>query len=72
MPTDEFKKRTDLTAQFSAHRTTRRRGHRRRRASCAEVHAANDTAAGFDRHYGFEPSPVDALTLMLLVMDIAY
>lgn len=37
----------------------------------ALVHAANDTAAGFYRHYGFEPSPVDDLTLMLLVKDIA-
>lgn len=37
----------------------------------ALVHAANDTAAGFYRHYGFEPSPIDDLTLMLLVKDIA-
>ena len=37
----------------------------------ALVHAANDTAADFYRHYGFEPSPVDDLTLMLLVKDIA-
>ena len=37
----------------------------------ALVHAANDTAAGFYRRYGFEPSPVDDLTLMLLVRDIA-
>ena len=36
----------------------------------ALVHAANDTADGFYRHYGFEPSPVDDLTLMLLVTDI--
>ena len=37
----------------------------------ALVHAANDTAANFYRHYGFEPSPIDDLTLMLLVKDIA-
>ena len=37
----------------------------------ALVHAANDTAANFYRHYGVEPSPVDDLTLMLLVKDIA-
>ena len=37
----------------------------------ALVHAANETAADFYRHYGFEPSPVDDLTLMLLVKDIA-
>ncbi len=37
----------------------------------ALVHAANDTAADFYRHYGFKPSPVDDLTLMLLVKDIA-
>lgn len=36
----------------------------------ALVHAANDVAAGFYRRYGFEPSPVDDLTLMLLVKDI--
>lgn len=36
----------------------------------ALVHAANDTAAGFYRRYGFEPSPIDDLTLMLLVKDI--
>ena len=37
----------------------------------ALVHAANDTAAGFYRRYGFEPSPVDDLTLMVLVRDIS-
>ncbi|MCY3559563.1 MAG: GNAT family N-acetyltransferase [bacterium] len=37
----------------------------------ALVHAANDVAAGFYRHYGFEPSPIDDLTLILLVKDIA-
>ena len=36
----------------------------------ALVHAANDTAAGFYRRYGLEPSPIDDLTLMLLVKDI--
>lgn len=34
------------------------------------VHAMNDRAAGFYRHFGFEPSPIDDLTLMLLVKDI--
>ena len=37
----------------------------------ALVHAANDTAAGFYRRYGFGPSPVDDLTLMILVKDSA-
>ena len=37
----------------------------------ALVHAANDTVAGSDRRYGFEPSPIDDLTLMLLVRDIS-
>ena len=37
----------------------------------ALVHAANDTAANFYRHYGFEPSPIDDLTLMILLKDIA-
>ncbi|MCY4101655.1 MAG: GNAT family N-acetyltransferase [bacterium] len=37
----------------------------------ALVHAANNAAAGFYRRYGFEPSPIDDLTLMLLVKDIA-
>ena len=36
----------------------------------ALVHAASDTAASFYRRYGFEPSPVDDLTLMLLLKDI--
>ena len=40
-------------------------------ARVALVHAANDTAANFYRHYGFAPSPVDDLTLMILVKDIA-
>ena len=34
------------------------------------VHAKDDQAAGFYRHFGFEPSPMDDLTLMLLVKDI--
>ena len=34
------------------------------------VHAKNDQAASFYRHYGFEPSPIDELTLMLLIKDI--
>lgn len=34
------------------------------------VHAKNDQAASFYRHYRFEPSPVDKLTLMLLIKDI--
>lgn len=37
----------------------------------ALVHAANDAAADFYRRYGFEPSPIDDFTLMLLVKDIA-
>ena len=37
----------------------------------ALVHAANDTAAGFYRRYGFDFSPIDDLTLMLLVRDIS-
>ena len=34
------------------------------------VHAKDDQAASFYRHYGFQPSPIDDLTLMLLVKDI--
>jgi len=34
------------------------------------VHARNDQAASFYRHYGFEPSPIDDLTPMLLIKDI--
>lgn len=34
------------------------------------VHAKNDQAAAFYREYGFEPSPVDDLTLLMLVQDI--
>ena len=37
----------------------------------ALVHAANDTAANFYRHYGFEPSAVDDLTLLILLKNIA-
>ncbi|MGQ0826711.1 MAG: GNAT family N-acetyltransferase [Actinomycetota bacterium] len=35
------------------------------------VHANDATAANFYARYGFEPSPVDQLTLMLLIKDIA-
>ncbi len=34
------------------------------------VHAKDANAANFYARYGFEPSPVDALTMMLLVKDI--
>ena len=34
------------------------------------VHAKDDQAASIYRHYGFESSPVDDLTLMLLLKDI--
>lgn len=34
------------------------------------VHAANPEAAAFYQRFGFEPSPVDELTLMLLVKDV--
>ena len=34
------------------------------------VHAKDMQAAGFYRRYGFEPSPIDDLTLMLLIKDI--
>ena len=34
------------------------------------VHAKDPQAAGFYRHWGFEPSPIDDLTLMLLINDI--
>ena len=36
----------------------------------ALVHAKDDQASGFYRHFGFEPSPIDDLTLMLLIKDI--
>lgn len=35
------------------------------------VHAANADAASFYARFGFEPSPVDDLTMMLLVKDIS-
>ena len=35
------------------------------------VHAKDSQSANFYRHFGFEPSPMDDLTLMLLVKDIA-
>lgn len=34
------------------------------------VHAKDENAQSFYRHHGFEPSPIDAMTLMLLVQDI--
>ncbi len=34
------------------------------------VHAKTAEIAAFSRRYGFEPSPIDDLTLMLLVKDI--
>ena len=34
------------------------------------VHAKDGRAADFYRHFGFEPSPIDDLTLMLTVKDI--
>ena len=34
------------------------------------VHAKDMQTAGFYRRYGFEPSPIDDLTLMLLIKDI--
>ena len=35
------------------------------------VHAKDSQSASFYRHFGFEPSPLDDLTLMLLVKDIS-
>ena len=34
------------------------------------VHAKDDQAARFYRRYRFEPSPIDKLTLMMLIKDI--
>jgi GNAT superfamily N-acetyltransferase len=34
------------------------------------VHAKTEQVAAFYRRYGFEPSPIDDLTLMLLVKDV--
>lgn len=34
------------------------------------VHAINDEARGFYKHFGFEPSPIDDLRLMLLMKDL--
>jgi GNAT superfamily N-acetyltransferase len=34
------------------------------------IHAKDPQAASFYHHYGFEPSPIDDLTLMLLTKDI--
>ena len=36
----------------------------------ALVHAKDTQAASFYQHFGFEPSPFDELTLMLLIKDI--
>jgi GNAT superfamily N-acetyltransferase len=35
------------------------------------VHAKDDDAATFYARFGFEPSPIDSLTMMLLVKDAA-
>ena len=35
------------------------------------VHAKDQQAAAFYRHHGFRPSPIDDLTLMLPIQDIA-
>ncbi len=35
------------------------------------VHAKDSVAAAFYARFGFEPSPIDDLTMMLLVKDIA-
>ncbi len=34
------------------------------------VHAIDDDAGGFYQHFGFEPSPLDPMTLMLLMKDL--
>jgi GNAT superfamily N-acetyltransferase len=34
------------------------------------VHAINDGARAFYEHFGFEPSPSDAMNLQILVKDI--
>lgn len=34
------------------------------------VHAIDDPARGFYEHFGFEPSPVDKYTLLLLMKDL--
>ena len=34
------------------------------------VHAKDETARGFYERYGFEPSPTDALHLMMLMKDV--
>ena len=36
------------------------------------VHALNDEARAFYEHFGFEPSPSDAMNLQLLVKDIRF
>ena len=35
------------------------------------VHAKNPDAAAFYRRYGFDPSPIDDLTLLLLLKDVS-
>jgi hypothetical protein len=35
------------------------------------VHAQDEEARQFYLHYGFEPSPIDELTLMRVISDIA-
>ncbi len=35
------------------------------------VHAKDSAAAAFSARFGFEPSPIDELTMMLLVKDVA-
>jgi len=34
------------------------------------VHAKDNAALDFYVHHGFEPSPIDELTLMLLIADV--
>jgi hypothetical protein len=34
------------------------------------VHAVNEEARAFYEHFGFEPSPTDAMNLQLLIKDI--
>ena len=38
--------------------------------SATKTHAKDDQAARFYRRYRFEPSPIDKLTLMMLIKDI--
>ncbi|WP_426413461.1 hypothetical protein [Bradyrhizobium ganzhouense] len=34
------------------------------------VHAKDDQAAAFDRHFGFSPSPTDPRHLFMIIKDI--